>query len=50
MPMLREDGQGLLHYAFHNEAIVCTAETLQFLIQTVGAEVVWAFAVGSVVH
>lgn len=43
MPMLREGA--CYHYAFHNEAIVCTAETLQFLIQSVGAEVVWAFAV-----
>lgn len=33
------------HCAFHSEAIVCTAETLQFLIQAVGAEVVWTFAV-----
>lgn len=33
------------NYAFHNEAIVCTAETLQILTQAVGAEVLWAFAV-----
>lgn len=33
------------NYAFHNEAIVCTAETLQIFTQTVGAEVLWAFAV-----